>query len=58
VASPGTNLANFNDATRTSLNTRYNQIGALASIEPFAVNQSETGSFLGNINYAPYTPCN
>ena len=56
VASPGTNLANFNDATRTSLNTRYNQIGALASIEPFAVNQSETGRFLGNINIcAVYT---
>jgi hypothetical protein len=29
-----------------------------SSVEPFAANQSETGQFLGNVCYPPYTGCN
>jgi hypothetical protein len=28
-----------------------------SEVEPFGVNESETGVLLGNINYAPYTAC-
>lgn len=48
----------FKPATRTGLNARYAQIKTASEVEPFAVNQSEGGAFLGNINYAPYGPCN
>jgi hypothetical protein len=54
VATPGGDLAG---PTRSGLDSRYNQIGADSQVEPFAVNVSETGEFLGNINYAPYASC-
>jgi hypothetical protein len=57
VAPPGANLQQFANATLAGLNSRYSQILASTSVEPFPVNDSETGIFLGNINYAPYTPC-
>jgi hypothetical protein len=57
VAAPGANLLEFGDATRTGLNTRYNQIGVDSQVEPFGVNKSEAGTFLGNINYEPYASC-
>jgi hypothetical protein len=58
VASPGVSLAQFEGDTRTELNARYARIFGAARVEPFAVNQSETGMFLGNVNYIPYASCN
>jgi hypothetical protein len=57
VAAPGADLNQFANTTLSGLNSRYAQIAAATSIEPFPVNDSETGTFLGNINYAPYTSC-
>lgn len=57
TASPGANLAQFASDASAGLNTRYNQIFADASVEPFAVNRSEAGTLLGDINYAPYSSC-
>jgi hypothetical protein len=58
VAAPGTSASTFDAATATGLNTLYSNILANFSVQPFAVNESETGVFLGKINYAPYTACN
>jgi hypothetical protein len=57
VAPPGADLNTFANAARSGLNSRYSQIVAATSVEPFPVNDSETGTFLGNINYAPYATC-
>ena len=57
VAPPGADLNAFANAARSGLNSRYAQIFAATSVEPFPVNDSETGTFLGNINYAPYATC-
>jgi hypothetical protein len=57
VAPPGADLNAFVQNVRNGLNSRYNQIGTDTSKEPFGVNSTETGTFLGNINYAPYTSC-
>jgi hypothetical protein len=57
VAPPGANLNAFASAVRSGLNSRYSQIFAATSVEPFPVNDSATGTFLGNINYAPYATC-
>jgi hypothetical protein len=58
LAAPGTSASTFDAATGTGLNTLYSNILANFSVEPFAVNESETGVYLGKINYAPYTACN
>lgn len=58
LAPPGANLADFDGATQNGLATRYAQIFTVTNVEPFAVNESETGIFLGNINFEPYVPCN
>jgi hypothetical protein len=57
VAAPGTNMTTFVNDSRSTLNGLYTQIGSDAGVEPYPVNYSETDSFLGNINYAPYTSC-
>jgi len=57
-ATSGTSLANFNSATSTGLQDLLNQVLRDTAVEPYAVNQSSTGSFLGNINFGPdYAPC-
>ena len=58
IATPGTSASTFDAATSSGLNTLYSNILANFSVQPFAVNESETGVFLGTINYAPYTLCN
>jgi hypothetical protein len=57
VAPPGADLNAFANAARSGLNSRYTQIVVATSVEPFPVNDSETGTLLGNINYAPYATC-
>jgi hypothetical protein len=55
---PGASQQQFDQDTRTQLDAKYTAIGNQAdSTEPYAVNESETGAFLGNVNYSPYTQC-
>ncbi|HKS95907.1 MAG TPA: hypothetical protein VJV74_07200, partial [Terriglobia bacterium] len=57
-AAPGTNPSNWaSNVVRPGADSRYNKIGTDSKVEPFPVNDSETGTFLGNINYAPYASC-
>jgi hypothetical protein len=58
VATPGTSGSSFDSATSSGLNTLYQNVLSAFSVEPFAVNDDANGSFLGKINYAPYTSCN
>ncbi len=58
ISAPGTNHNKFQLDTAKELGRRAQAIVDAASVEPFAVNESETGDFLGNINYLPYQPCN
>jgi hypothetical protein len=58
VAVPSTDLTTFNSDTRSGINSRYSTITSDTSVEPYAVNYSETGVPLGNVNYSPYVPCN
>jgi hypothetical protein len=57
VASPGTNLSTFLATVRAGISSRFSTVQAASMVEPFPVNDSEVGSPLGNINYAPYTVC-
>jgi hypothetical protein len=52
VAAPGTNLPEWAQDTENELSSRRNRIKAASAAEPYAVNYSETGDFLGNINFA------
>jgi hypothetical protein len=58
-AAPNTDLISWaSNVVRSGANSRYNQIFAETfGVEPFPVNDSETGTFLGNINYVPYASC-
>jgi hypothetical protein len=58
VAPPGTNLSSFDQTTRSTLNSDYTAITTGMEVEPYPVNDSEVGAFLGNINYTPYANCN
>jgi hypothetical protein len=63
TAVPGFDSSAFRSAALQAIDSRINAIGAAFTAEPYAVNQSETGQFLGNINYGPpftsnYAPCN
>ncbi len=67
VAAPGTSQSSFDSTTGTTLNNPpgscsgtglYQKICQAAFVEPFPVNYDANGTFLGNINYAPYTACN
>jgi hypothetical protein len=57
IANPGADLGQFGTDTRNGLNNLYGQITAASLVEPYPVNYSETGTPLGNINYAPYASC-
>lgn len=58
VAVPGTSQGTFDSGTASGLQTNAQSVTNAFSVEPFAVNEDGSGNFLGNINYAPYTPCN
>jgi hypothetical protein len=59
VASAGTNLAGFKTTTGQQLDQQTAQVESALGNEPYGVNSSETGLFLGNINYGPtYGNCN
>jgi hypothetical protein len=58
VGTPATNVPQFDQDARDGINARYSSIASATAIEPFPVNFSESGAFLGNINYLPYTTCN
>jgi hypothetical protein len=53
VAMPGFDLNVFNQETGSQLSARFNTIASDTAVEPYPVNSSETGVFLGNINYGP-----
>jgi hypothetical protein len=61
IAIPGTTATTFDNATGDGLSNSstglYAKILADFSVEPFPVNYDALGNSLGNINYAPYTPC-
>jgi hypothetical protein len=58
VAAPGANLNTFATNTNSGINSRFSTVQSDSAVEPYPVNYSETGTPLGNINYAPYTACN
>jgi hypothetical protein len=69
VGTPGSNQTTFQNATRNAVDQVYANIraematkGPTMNGEPFAVNQSETGQFLGTINFPNaanvYSTCN
>jgi len=57
VAAPGVSLIAFTNETQSGVANRFNVIAALTAMEPYPVNHNELGFPLGNINYAPFTPC-
>ena len=58
IAAPGANLQTFDNGTSSGLTAFYNSIYTAFAVEPYAVNDDASGHLLGNINYAPYSPCN
>jgi hypothetical protein len=61
IAPPGSNLGTFGQTSTSGINNRLSTVASASANEAalYPVNYSETGTFLGNINYAPYTPpCN
>ena len=58
TAAPGANLNTFATNTSSGINSRLGTVQSAFSVQPYPVNYSETGTPLGNINYAPYTACN
>lgn len=57
VAVPGSDLGRFVSDTDAGLTQRSNNVQAAVAVEPFPVNYSEFGQFLGNINYDPSSSC-
>lgn len=57
VAPPGTNLQQFDNDTLNGMTQYQADISRLFLVEPYAVNESATGVFLGNINFYPEQPC-
>ncbi len=60
IAPPGANLNTFANNSTSGISNRLSTVASASGNEAalYPVNYSETGTFLGNINYAPYTPCN
>jgi hypothetical protein len=58
VGPPTQSASEFADNTMSGINSRLSSIVSASEVEPYPVNWSESGSSLGNINYAPYTSCN
>jgi hypothetical protein len=57
VKAPTEDATQFSNQTGAGLKNIYDQIAAYTVGEPFAVNESEFGQFLGNINFLPYSDC-
>ena len=51
IGLPGFSAQQFADQTNDGLQIRFAAIGALAELEPYPVNYSMFGNFLGTINY-------
>jgi len=58
IAAPAADLDQFATNTQSGISSRLNTIQSATAVEPYPVNYSEAGSFLGNINYTPYAICN
>jgi hypothetical protein len=58
IAAPGTSQQTFDSATGSGLDGLQSNIFTASEVEPYPVNDDASGNFLGNINYAPYQPCN
>jgi len=57
TALPGANLSTFATSATNRIITLLGTVSTASDVEPYPVNYSETDTFLGNINYATYTPC-
>jgi len=57
VAPPGADISAFDAQTANGITSDLTAIKNAAAVEPYAVNYSELGVNLGNINYLPYTAC-
>lgn len=51
VAPPGANVQNFTNTTVNAVQSDITAVYNHFQVQPFAVNQSETGGYLGKINY-------
>jgi hypothetical protein len=61
IASPGANLTTFAQNSTSGINNRLSTVTSASGNEAvlYPVNYSESGTFLGNINYGPsYGSCN
>lgn len=57
LAPPGTNISNFDTDTQNGMTADLTAIRNAAAVEPYDVNKSDSGVFLGYINYSPYASC-
>jgi|RhiMetdeSRZDD1v2_1073273.scaffolds.fasta_scaffold00076_6 hypothetical protein len=58
VKGPNVSDQQFKDDVAAGLQTRVTRIYAATQVEPYGVNMSDTGQFLGEINFAPnYVAC-
>jgi hypothetical protein len=58
VALPNADVAQFNTVSTNAIQDLIALINMNGSLEPYAVNKSEAGIFLGNINFGPnYATC-
>jgi hypothetical protein len=57
VALPSANKEQFDTDSGAGLTSRFQQIDTAFKQQPYAVNFSESGAPLGNVNYAPYANC-
>ena len=51
------NLSSLEASASSSVSQRQNAIQTATGVEPYSVNQSATGVFLGPLNFSPYVPC-
>ena len=54
---PGTDAQDFANDTEDEITSLLNSILSDTAVEPYGVNESATGQFLGDINYVPYQSC-
>lgn len=58
VLPPPTTTDVFVTNANTGFLSRQAAISAATAVQPFGVNESVTGQFLGNVNFPPYATCN
>lgn len=54
VGPPGQSLYSLGIQIQVEIQSRTSRITSASAVEPYGVNESASGSFLGDINYAPY----